>query len=80
MFADNTLASYGFYVFLIVAGGAGEYLHLLPPGSLANVFFLVVGHLAGTSFSPSVNALRQNTAATVQNTAATRQPVEEKQS
>lgn len=65
---QEQIATYIVYLILLIAAGAGEYLHLLPNGTLAAIFFAVVGHVFGTTTGPALSAINKNTMATEQNT------------
>lgn len=58
---------------LLIAAGAGEYLHMLPVNTFSSVFFLVLGLIAPSPVFPHISpaAVEQNTQALVQNTQVT---------
>ena len=53
--STDQIAQYVAYVVVMMIGGGGEYLHLLPSGTLNSIFLLVAGHVFGTI--PTVNTL-----------------------
>lgn len=40
----NQYALYGFYLGILLVSGAGEYFHIVPPGTFATILGGVFGH------------------------------------
>lgn len=58
---------------LVVVSGVGEYLRLVPSGTLNAVILFILGHGSATSLLPTLQATKQNTQATQMNTEAIQQ-------
>jgi hypothetical protein len=63
----TTITTYVFYILLIIASGAGEYLHILPAGT----FGTVIGGVLGFSIHSVATTSANN--ATLANVQATQQ-------
>lgn len=52
----NVALQYAFYVVILLIAGAGEYLHIVPTGTLIGVLGLVTGHFFGNGSTKSAIA------------------------